>query len=78
MCDALTYVAVLLTTFPELEVFFYLLGWHWSVWADLLMAIKILKNYKKNEQVTFMFYLLYICDLHNQREELKLKNSGYK
>ena len=32
---------------------------------------------RRMNRAHFMFYLLYICDLHNCREESKLKNSGF-
>jgi len=39
---------------------------------------KYSKITRKMNKAHFMFYLLYICNLHNQREELKLKNSGFE
>ena len=32
---------------------------------------------RRMNRVHFMFYVLYICDLHNHREERKLRFSGF-
>ena len=32
---------------------------------------------RRMKRSTFMFFLLYVCDLHNEREESKLKRGHY-
>ena len=35
------------------------------------------KMTRRMKRSTFMFFLLYVCDLHNEREESKLKRGHY-
>ena len=51
-----------------------LLGGHRSVWTAFCMAVKVRKD---DEDESQLVRLLYICEVHNTRKELKLHRGGY-
>ena len=41
--------------------------------VDFLAIVTLQGAWRK----TFIFFLLYVCDMHNRREEIKLFNNNY-
>ena len=46
-------------------------GWYRNMRADFFLAIQICSHYEAYEQEHFMFYIMYIYDIHNRKKEKK-------
>lgn len=42
-----------------------------------LMALSVFQNYSENAAKYFLFFILYMCDMHNVREENKLRSNFF-